>query len=171
MDFFEAVEKRRAVRAFSSKSVPQEDLNKVLETAVRAPSAGNRQAYRVVVVQKREVKKEIALACLEQEFITQAPVVLVFVALPEVSAVKYGSRGRTLYSIQDATLAASYAQLAASALGLSTCWVGAFEDDKLARVCKLEKDELPITVIPLGYAAEEPEKTPRRPLEKTVSSL
>ncbi|MBI5035738.1 nitroreductase family protein [Candidatus Micrarchaeota archaeon] len=171
MDFFDLVEKRRAVREFSSKTVSKEQEEKLLKATMRAPSAGNRQAYRILAVKSAEKKEEIAFACLEQEFIASAPLVLVFIALPEVSGAKYGSKGRQLFSVQDATLAAAYCQLAAAELGLATCWVGAFEDEKLAKACGLKENEKPVAVVPVGYAGDAPSLSSRRPLEKVVENI
>ncbi|RSN74338.1 nitroreductase family protein [Candidatus Methanodesulfokora washburnensis] len=74
-----------------------------------------------------------------------------------------------LYSIQDATIAATYAMLSATALDLGTCWVGAFDDDKVREVVGASKDLVPVAVITIGYSAERPEITGRRKIEEMAS--
>jgi nitroreductase len=70
--------------------------------------------------------------------------------------------------VQDATVAAAYAQLAATALGLATCWVGAFDEEAVARAAELPASQRPVAILSLGYAAEDPPPTPRRPLTDLV---
>jgi len=134
MEFFELVEKRRSVRRYKKRKVEEWKVEKILEAMNRAPSAGNLQAYKVFVIQDEKVKKEICKASHDQKFIKEAPIVLVFCANPTESSTYYGERGKNLYSIQDATIAATFAMLAAHDLGLATCWVGAFNELKIKRI-------------------------------------
>ena len=168
MDFFSVVEQRHSIRAYRPTPVEEEKLIRILETANRAPSAGNLQGYEIVIVRDREDKQALAAAALGQTFLVQAPVLLVFFANRSRSAAKYGQRGAELYALQDATIACAYAQLAATALGLATVWVGAFEDEAVARILRAPADWRPVAILPIGYPAEEPEPTPRRPLRSLV---
>jgi nitroreductase len=88
----------------------------------------------------------------------------VFVAYPERSSKKYGRRGSELYCIQDASIVTTYAMLAATALGLSSTWVGTFDEEAAARAVGVMKGKRPVAILPIGYAAESPESTPRRPV-------
>lgn len=160
--------RRRSTRAFLPKPVEGAKLQRVLEAANSAPSAGDLQAYEIVVVKESARKRALATAALDQDFIAQAPVVLVFFANPSRSSSKYGSRGASLYCIQDATIAASYAQLAAVAQGLACAWVGAYDDGEVRRIVGAPHNLIPVAIIPIGYAGEVPEKTPRRSLEDLV---
>jgi nitroreductase len=102
-------------------------------------------------------------------FVAQAPVVLVFCANQARSPAKYRERGARLWAILDATIACAFAMLAATALGLSTVWVGAFDDAAVQRVgCH---DLLPVAILPIGYPAEEPEPTSRRSLTDLVHEV
>lgn len=168
MNVFEAIQSRRSVRAYEQRAIERGKLRTVLETACQAPSAGNLQAYQVHVVRNEDEKRALAAAALGQEFLVSAPVVLVFCAAPTRSA-KYGERGADLYCIQDATVAVAYAQLAATALGLATCWVGAFDEGAVRRALSLAAGERPVILLPLGYAAESPHPRPRRDLEECVT--
>lgn len=171
MDFFEAVKKRRAIRAFEKKEVEGEKLQQILETAIVAPSAGNLQAFEIFLVKDSNQKQALARAALEQEFVATAPVVLVFCANPERSAKKYGARGKELYAIQDATIAASYAQLAVAALELGSCWVGAFSPEEVLSVLGNPQGLKPIAIIPIGYPAEKPWPRPKRRLKEISHQL
>ena len=103
-----------------------------------------------------------------QEFLAQASVDLVFCANPQRSAVKYGKRGRELYSIQDATIACTYAMLAAQELDLATVWVGAFQEEPVRQAASIPSDLVPVAILPIGYAGEDPKPRPRRKLEDLV---
>lgn len=170
MEFFEVLKKRQSIRAFEDREIEEEKLRQILEAARLTPSAGNLQAYEIFVVEDLTAKKDLAKTALGQGFISQAPVVLVFVTHPERSA-KYGQRGKNLYCLQDATIAAAFAWLAAVDLGLSGVWVGAFDEEGVKKVLNIQKDWRPIAVLPLGYPAEEPQRTPRRPLDDIAHYL
>jgi len=168
MEFFELCKKRKSVRRFSPEPIDEDDLAAVLDTVMTAPSAGNLQAYRIVAVKNDSIRLRLADAAFGQQFIYQAPVALVFLALPDVSAPKYAHRGETLFSLQDATIACTYAMLAAEERGLSTVWVGSFDDASVAELAGAKKGEIPVAVLPIGYAAEKPAATPRKPVDDMV---
>lgn len=171
MEFFETVAARRSIRAFEKKEVEREKINQLLEAVNQAPSAGDLQAYEVVLVKDQHIKEALASAAFGQYFIAMAPLVLVFLADSARSSAKYGNRGASLYAIQDATIAAAYAQLAATALGLGSVWVGAFEENAVAKLVRASEWQKPIAIIPVGYAAEKPGPTPRRSLSDVVKKL
>ena len=167
MDLFEVIRRRRSFRAFAPEAVEAEKVAQVLAAANAAPSAGNLQGYEIFRVTQEKERAALARAALDQFFVAQAPVVLVFCANQARSAAKYRERGARLYAIQDATIACAFAMLAATALGLSTVWVGAFDDAAVERVLG-RHDWLPVAILPIGYPAEEPEPTPRRSLTDLV---
>lgn len=170
VNLFDVIQRRRSVRAFAPEAVEVEKVKQVLAAANAAPSAGNLQAYEIFRVTRQEQRAALARAALEQSFVAQAPVVLVFCANPARSAAKYRARGSGLYAIQDATIACAFAMLAATALGLGSVWVGAFDNGAVRRVLGCD-DVLPVAILPLGYPAEEPGPAPRRPLEDLVHDL
>jgi len=171
MEFFEVVEKRRSVRTFSDRVMDNKTLNAILETADLAPSAGNLQAYRIVVVRNQELKQKLATASHDQNFIVDASVVLVFLADKNASKGKYGQRGVELYSVQDATIAAAYSQLAATALGLGSVWVGAFESQVIAKLVDAKPHEEPIAIIPIGYPTDMPKERKRKNLDEIATNM
>lgn len=168
MEFGELIQARQSVRAYEGREVEPEKLERVLQAARRAPSAGDLQAYRVAVARAPERRRALARAAVDQDFVGQAPIVLVFLADGPTSAVKYGRRGQTLYALQDATIACAYAQLAACNEGLASCWVGAFDEERVRALLGVGEELRPVALLPLGYPAERPARTPRRPLSETV---
>jgi nitroreductase len=171
MEFAEVVRGRQSVRKFEEREVPEIKIRQLLELANRSPSAGNLQARRAVVVKNQDLKRKIARAALDQDFILEAPAVFVILACPQESAQKYGRRGKDLYALQDATIFAAYLQLAATDLDLASCWIGAFREEEVSEVLGLPENLKPIAIIPVGYPAEKPDKTPRKDLNEIVSFL
>lgn len=168
MDFFETVHARQSVRAYQSKPVEPKQLEAILAAANQSPSAGNVQGYEILVVRDASTIQALAKACFNQSFITQAPVLLVFCADPVRSGAKYGASGERLFCVQDATIATAYAQLAATALGLATCWIGAFKEEDIAKLLGLRAGLRPIALLPVGWPAESPPRTTRRALSDLV---
>lgn len=171
MDFFDLIRARRSVRAYAPQPVEEEKLQQILTAANLAPSAGNLQAYEIYLVRDRAVRMELARASLEQWFVSEAPVALVFCAHPDRSARKYGRRGARLYALQDATIACTFAMLAAAELGLATVWVGAFDDEGVRRAIRAPEAHQPVAILPIGYPAEQPAPAPRRSLAELVHEI
>ncbi len=167
--FFETVRRRHSVRRYQpDMGVEPEKLHAILETACAAPSAGDLQAYRIVVASGQGTRAALARAAGDQAFISQAPVCLVFCADPGRSAVEYGERGASLFALQDTTIAAAYAQLAAVAAGMGSAWVGQFDEVAVRRALDLAPGLEPVALVCLGYPAELPEPSPRRRLGEVV---
>lgn len=134
LSLVDAIARRRCVREWTREDVPDAVIARALALARLAPSAGNLQAYAVVVVRDAGQRAALAAAAAHQDFIARAPALLVFLADPGASARKYGARGAHLYAVQDATIACAYAQLLLEAEGVASCWVGAFSETGVARV-------------------------------------
>ena len=168
-DFFETVRHRHSVRRYQSDMpVEPEKLHAILETACAAPSAGDLQAYRIMVVTNADKRRALAKAAGEQSCVAEAPVCLVFCADPNRSAQQYGDRGRSLYALQDTTIAAAYTQLAIVAAGMASIWIGDFEETGVRQTLSLDEQLIPIAMLSLGYPAELPEPTPRRRIDDVV---
>jgi len=168
MDFFETVHARQSVRAYQPKPVEPKQLEAILNAANQSPSAGNVQGYEILVVRDAATIRSLAKTAFNQMFIAQAPIVLVFCADPARSGAKYGGTGERLYCVQDATIATAYAQLAATALGLVTCWIGAFPEADVAKLLGLRAGLRPVAMLPAGWPAETPARTSRRALNDLV---
>lgn len=161
---------RQSVREFSSEPVDENKLDVLKRLVLLAPSAGNLQSYKVFVVKDKGKKEDLAVASFGQDFIIHAPVVFVFVADVKTSSSKYGARGE-FYAVQDATIAAAYAQLIAADLGLSTVWVGAFDNKEVLEILGIRGDYIPVAVLPIGYAAEHPSMPKRKDVDKVFVDL
>jgi nitroreductase len=168
MDLREAIFNRRSIRVFKDDVVEDEKLRRVLVDANQAPSAGNLQARDFIVVTDKDAKREIAKAALDQDFIAEAPVVIVVCANRTRSAAKYGRRGAVLYSVLDAALAAQNLMLSCTEERLGSCYVGAFHEGAVKKILGIPETIIPVGIIPVGYPDEEPYITDRLPLEKIV---
>ena len=171
MDFWETVAARCSIRRFTAEPVTDEQVQRLLETAVLAPSAGNRQPWHFVVVRDKATREALAAAAYGQGFVAQAPVVIAVCAEAEQSAARYGDRGAHLYCLQDTAAAATYILLGAAALGLGTCWVGAFDEEYAAEVLNLPARRRPVALIPVGHLVKQPRRPARRPLVEVVTRV
>jgi nitroreductase len=171
MDYFELIKERKSIRDFSDEKIPEEDMKKIIKAAISAPSAGNLQAYEIFVITNDEKKEKLMRASFDQESVEEASFCLVFCASPGRSRQKYGERGAELYSVQDATIAAAYAQLAVAALGYGSVWVGGFEPDKVSEVLETDDSLMPVAILPVGAPEEKPKKTSRRDFDDITHYL
>ncbi len=170
MDLWDAIEKRRSVRRFGPGEVSAKTIKTILEAAVRAPSAGNRQPWHFIVVRDSELKQALAIAARGQAFLAEAPVVIVICADPERSASRFGERGKQLYCLQDTAAATEHILLAATALGLGTCWVGAFDEQEAAHALSLPDHLRPVAMVPIGHSlGGGGTGAARRPLSEVIS--
>jgi nitroreductase len=151
-DFYDLLMNRRSIRSFKPNPIEDVKLVKIMFAANKAPSAGNLKARKIITVTDQGIKDQLTEAALNQKFISEAPAVWVFCANSDVSYEKYGQRGASLYSVQDATISCAYAQLAIVEEGMGSCWVGAFDDLKVAGILKLSwMSAWPVAILPFGY--------------------
>lgn len=150
MDLDTIMRKRRSVRNYSPMSPPDRDVEKVVQAAELAPTAGNLKARKVFVFKGESRRKQLMEASLDQTWISEAPYLMIFCG-DEKAIASYGNRGKDLYCIQDATIAASFAMLKATELGLATCWVGAFEEAKVSEAAGLPTHLRPVAILAVGY--------------------
>jgi nitroreductase len=153
------------------KPVDPANIERVLQAANHAPSAGNLQAYEIFVVKKHSQRIALAQAARDQDFIIQAPLALVFCTNPARTEWRYHERGVHLYSIQDATIACTFAMLAATELGLGSVWVGAFDDRAVLDALGNPAGLMPVAILPIGYPTLDQPSTPRRQLSELVHDL
>ena len=168
MDVFEAIKNRRSIREYTRQDAPKELIEKIIDAARMAPSAGNLQPWEFLVIRDPQTKQKVADAAWGEMFIAMAPVVIVVCANPLRSASRYGARGEKLYCLQDTAAAIENLLLATHALGLGACWVGAFNEAGVEEVFQLPPEVRPIAIISVGYPAEKPNSPPRRDLQKII---
>jgi nitroreductase len=179
MEVYEAIRTRRSIRAYENKPVEEEKLRRVLEAARLAPSAGNRQPWRFIVVTDLKMKEKLKAAKEKMRPppppgapprrlfggpLETAPVLIVGCALPSESFP-----GTDFWKI-DVTIALQNLVLAAWEQGLGTCWIGVFhEEEEVKKALGLPEEARVVAMVALGYPAEikEPVKD-RRPLEELV---
>lgn len=159
---------RQSIRKFTDAPVSDEVVQNILKMALQAPSAGNRQPWRIVVVRDRDKLEELSQAALNQKFIATCQVLLGIFGVPEESAERYGDRGRDLYVLQD-TAALTYALLLGIHYnGLGGCWIGAFDDDLVAKAFNAPPGYRPVAMIPVGAYEKTPPPRPRREVSEVV---
>jgi len=168
LELLEAIKHRRSVRAYTREDVSEEEVEKLIDAARCAPSAGNIQPWEFVIVRDAEIKQKLAAAALDQTFIEEAPVVIVVCADEAQSNEGYGNRGVTLYCIQDTAAAIQNILLVVHALGLGACWVGAFREELVKKALNTPMNIRPIAVIPVGHTAEKPRAPSRRAFKEIV---
>jgi nitroreductase len=170
MQYLDLVQARQSIRVFAGTAVEEHKLSSIFEAANRAPSAGNLQSYSIYVVRDEEKRRRLSKCSLDQQSLVQAPVTLVF-CTDAVRGGGYGKRGVQLYSVQDAAIACTFAMLAVQDVGLGTVWVGAFDPDAVREIVGAPGTETPVAMLPVGYGAEKPVRTPRRALEELVHEV
>jgi nitroreductase len=167
MDAIECINSRRSIRKYLSKPVEFEKVLAVIDAAHQAPSAGNLQNWRFVVLTDRSLIASLPPHCLNQDFVA-APVVIVACSANEDIEKHYGIRGGRLYAVQDLAAAIENMLLAAHALGLGACWVGAFDEDKMIELLRIPASARPQALITLGYPDETPAEKQTRSLSDVV---
>ena len=168
MEVFEAIKGRRSIRAFKRRDVSDEDVAKLIDAAIWAPSAGNIQPWEFVIIRKPDGKKRLVEAAWGQSFIEEAAVVIVVCANENRSMQRYGDRGKSLYCIQDTAAAIQNIHLAAYSVGLGTCWVGAFKEQEVSQILNVPEGIRPVAIVPIGYAAESASPRSKRPTYQMV---
>ncbi len=164
MDVFEAIQSRRSIRRYLNQPVEEEKLTQVLEAGRRAPSANNRQEWRFVVVQDSDTREKLAEAACGQRFVAEAPVVI---ACCSDESKHVLTCGHPAYAI-DVAIAIDHMTLAAVALGLGTCWIGAFYEDHVREILNIPDSVRVVELLTLGYPAEKPLPRPRKRLDDIV---
>jgi nitroreductase len=168
MELLEAINQRRSIRTYKKQALPQGTVEKLLDVARLAPSAGNVQPWEFVVAETQITMKGLADAAYGQKPVEQAQVVIVVCVNERRAEESYGARGKMLYCYQDTAAAIQNILLTACSMGLGTCWIGAFKEDEVRVVINAPKEMRPVTLIAVGYPAESPPARPRRPLTEIM---
>ena len=158
---------RASVRDFTPTPLEEPEIDGILESARTAPSAGNREAWDVVVVTDWEIREALAEAALSQPHVKEAPCILVVCANYIRSMSRYGERG-ILYAIQDATIACTFMMPAAHAAGLKSCWTGAFNEEEVKEILDLPGHLRPVVMLAVGRGKIPAERTGRMDLSEHV---
>lgn len=164
------VKGRRSIRDFQKKTIPADLINTLMEALIWAPSAGNLQSRRFFFIKNEKIKKMLAQAALNQDFIAAAPLVIVGCSDSRISH-KYGERGVDLYAIQDVALSIMGMMLVAFENGLGSTWVGAFHEGDVTRILRLPRHLRPVAIVPVGYPSKIPSPPPRVSIREAVEVI
>ena len=163
------IKSRLSIRRFKDAVIPDKDINEIIEIGSKAPSAGNCQPWRVVVVKDAATRKKLAEAAWGQGFVAKAPVILAVCAVPAESKERYGERGETLYALQDTAALTTSLLLGAHFKGYGACWVGAFDEETVTMVLNMPAEMRPVALVPIGIPDDPaPKKRKRRPLSEIL---
>jgi nitroreductase len=164
MTFLEIVKKRFSVRNYSPEPVEEEKLLKIFEAAKWAPSACNNQpCYSIIITDN--AKKQLMRPAYNRDWFINAPVIIA-VCVDMESA--WCRNDGTCYGYVDAAIVMDHITLAATELGLGTCWIGAFKRDEVKKALSLPDNVEPVVMTPLGYTNQEPTERNRKSIEETV---
>jgi len=165
MNVMDAIKTRKSVRAYIDRPVEEEKLNVILEAGRLAPSASNRQEWRFVIVRDMEKRKILAQVAGKQDFIAEAPVVIVACAETDGHLMPCG---QSSYPI-DVAIALDHMTLAAVESGLGTCWIGDFDERKVKEMLGIPENIRVVELMPLGYPVDPSAKEKKRfPLSTIV---
>lgn len=164
-DLFRILSTRRSTRKFAKTKIEDWKIEKILAAADTAPTAGNFQGLEVYYVKNKNAKQALVEAANRQPFV-DAPLVLVFCMNPSRVKLDFAQEILSKFSLQDATLAAAYSQLAAHALGLSSIWVGMIDEEKVQKI--LNTDLRPSSILCIGYPATRKPPKSRRKLKDLI---
>jgi nitroreductase len=164
MEFSELIKKRYSVRAYKPDPVEDEVLSQVLEAARLAPTATNRQPFQLIVI--HTAGREAELGCIyKRDWFVQAPLIICICGIPAQGWTRRDGRN---YTDVDVAIAMDHLILAATDVGLGTCWVGAFDPTAAREVLNLPDGVEPIAFTPLGYPADQPKPKKRKALSELV---
>jgi nitroreductase len=164
MEFSKVIETRHSVRAYKPDPVEDEKLEQVLEAARLAPTAVNRQPFQLIVIHTKGREEELNRV-YGRDWFVRPPLVICICGVPDQA---WSRRDGMNYYAVDVTIAMDHLILAATDLGLGTCWIGAFDPDAAREVLGLPDSVEPIAFTPLGYPADEPREKKRKPLSELV---
>ncbi len=165
MEVLECIKKRRSIRNYLEKPVVWDDIAHILEAGRYAPSAGNIQNWKFIVVLDKEKRSTIAEATKSQLWMETSPAYIVIIAEPVKSERYYGNRGKEFYTKQNCAAAAQNMLLEATNLGLGSCWVGAFDANKVKSILGIPEEAEPQIILTIGYPDEVIPEPTRFPLE------
>lgn len=167
-DLFEAIMNRRTTRNFTSQAIEFERVAEIIQAGMEAPSSGNLQNWRFIVVTEKDKLREMYHHSLEQEGFNTAPIGVIVCSDDKTAENFYGLRGKRLYTIQNCAACIQNMLLAAEAFGIGACWVGAFDEEKVDMIFNIPKGIRAQAFLLFGYADEEPEPKERKEIQHVL---
>jgi len=161
MNVLEAIKTRRSIRKYKLSEIPVEDLKEILKAAQLAPSAGNKQPWRFVVVSDAETKRRLAEVARNQMWIADAGVVVVALAMDKNDPEVYAK-----WAEKDVMTAVEHMVLSAWSLGYGSCWIGAFKEEDVKEVLGIPENMTVVNLLPIGVPDQKPDARTRKPLNE-----
>jgi nitroreductase len=158
MSVFDTIKDRRSIRTYKDEDIPKDRLDKLMEAARLAPSAGNRQIWKFIVIENEKIKNQLVTACNNQAFVGTASHVIAGIGDPDQK-----------WHQVDLAIALEHIVLEAVELGLGSCWIGAFNEEKVKRILKIPQDKKVVALLTVGIPAESPAARPRKAQEEIVA--
>jgi nitroreductase len=156
---------RRSQRKFEAREIEDWKLEIIFAAADTAPTAGGFQGFEIFHIKDSDIKLKLVSAANNQPYVN-APLVLVFCMNPTRVKMNFEPYILKKFSIQDATLAAAYAQLAAHSLGLSSIWIGMIDEKKVMKA--ISTDLIPSSILCIGYPKKLLQPKPKRALSELI---
>ena len=161
MSLVDTVLTRRSIRRYQKKEIPKDVLYRILEAGRQAPSAANRQPLHLIVVTDESIKRELSKGLLNR-FIKDAP--LTIVGCANTNAVLTGK-----WAVVDTAIALQNMVIAAWAMGVGSCWIGDFNDEKVKHTLQIPDKWKVVALVSFGYPSEQPKPRKKKPIAKLVS--
>jgi nitroreductase len=161
MSLIDFILTRRSIRHYDKKAIPEDILNQIFEAGRNAPSAANRQPIHFIIVNNDDAKKELSKGMFNRH-IKDSPAVIVGCA--DVNSALTGN-----WAIVDAAIAMQNMVLAAWALGIGSCWIGDFREEKVKELLKIPDKWKVVALVSIGYPAEQPKQRKKKPVEELFS--
>ena len=173
MEVLDAIKRRRSVRAYSSRPIPADVLDRMHEALRFAPSACNLQPWHFIGVTDAELRGRLAAAANNQHWMADAPLTMVACGFPQRAYQRMGGYGNSVDV--DLAIALDHLTLAAVADGLGTCWIGAFDEQKVKDLLGIPASVKVVAMTPVGYPASQDlihpvDQSRRKPLEAILST-
>jgi len=159
MSLIEVVLSRKSIRRYEQKEIPRDVLDKILEAGRQAPSAANKQPWHFIVLTDSKIKRELSKG-LFNRFIKDAPVTVVGCAHKDLIAGKW--------SIVSTTIALQNMVIAAWAMGVGSCWIGDFKEEKVKKLLSIPENWNVVALVSFGYPAEKPHSRKKKSMEEIV---
>ncbi|MEW6250318.1 MAG: nitroreductase family protein [Planctomycetota bacterium] len=151
-DVFTAILNRRSVRSYAARPIPGPALARLLQAVRAAPSACNLQPWHFVLITAPDLRRRVAAACNDQHWLAGAPLIVAGCALPQQAYQHMGGLGNS--AALDVAIALDHLTLAAVAEGLGTCWIGAFDEDRVRKLLEIPARMRIVALTPVGYPAQ-----------------
>jgi nitroreductase len=161
MSILDLIVNRRSIRRYEAKDIPEDVMKQILEAGRQAPSAVNKQPIHFIIVKDHELAKKFSNLPFNS-FIKDAPAVIVGCA--DVKSLLTGK-----WAVVDTTIAMQNMVIAAWALGVGSCWIGAFDEKKVKESLKIPDKWKVVALLTIGYPAEQPKPRKKKPIEELFS--